>query len=471
MNALEAIGVLGVILFFIPQSLFLLLYAVLSFYSSRYREKDAREGYSGELVSVIIPVRREPAEYIERALENLSKLAESVNLEVIIVSDDPGDYLPVLRSIIGKWSSRLRVYYIWRAEPKGFRSGALNTGLFAAAGDYIYVLDVDSSPDPCLFTKGVGLLKSDEKLFAVVGRWAGRNTDTRLSKAISLNMEFVVNVLFKARSVLGLNIPPLGTGTIFKARVLREELRGWDEDRIQDDMDIGARAFAKGYRVEYIDSCRVYVEVPRRYSSLKTQQERWAYGATDVAVSRASLILRGAGRWINKAETIFFLSQYVIVLLYWIGFLVTGSISLFLRRDLALEYYPLTILWLLSQALFSYSEQRCLEGPMWDKAVNMGRIAAVTVSLSPSISKGVIRALLRIRMEYKRTPKGVYEKYSRAGTVPGELILLAVLSTLLFMFLYYKMIVLSIITCMNIAGLVYTLIRWGCDIVPCSQTA
>jgi cellulose synthase/poly-beta-1,6-N-acetylglucosamine synthase-like glycosyltransferase len=465
LNALTLTGLIGVILLFLPSTVFLLTYSILGFQSKKYKEKRGLKQYSGELVSIIIPVRREPVEYIERALAKLAELRNLINIEVIIVSDDPPEFLGELRSLVDKWRGVLRVNYIWRMEPRGFRAGALNTGLFASIGDYVYVMDVDSFFDPCLITEGVSLLKSEERLAAVVGRWSVWNTGSRLSDAIGVNMNYVVNVLFKARSALGLNVFPLGTGTIYKASVLRDVLKGWDENRIQDDMDLGVRLHHKGFSVEYLDSCRVYVEAPTRYSSLKLQQERWAYGATDVVLTRLRLILESPLSLASKLESILFLSQYITILLMWIGFALTVVASLLAGVDFASRYLYMLLAWLVAEAVFGLAEAKMLKGDYKFIAVNQGRIAAVTTALSTPVVKGVVKALLRVKLEYKRTPKGFFEKSFIGRGLSGEIVHTALLAAALTLILPRRYTVLALVTSMYLAGLVYTLIRWPKDIL------
>ncbi|WP_434731180.1 glycosyltransferase family 2 protein [Thermogladius sp. KZ2Tp1] len=464
MSPLDLAGLVGVALFLLPQTLFFAFYSLLGLYSKRYSEKRGSEAYLGETVSIIIPVKGEPPDYVEAALKRVSELSSTVNVEVIVVSDDPPEFLEYLRRLVDEWRGRLRVYYVWRSEPRGFRAGALNVGLSASTGEYVYVMDVDSFFDPCLVLRGVSLLKSSERLAGVVGRWSVWNKGSRLSEALAYNMEYVVNVLFKARSALSLDIFPLGTGTLFKASVLKG-LGGWDEERIQDDMDLGVRLYGMGYRVEYIDSCRVYVEAPTRYSSLRVQQERWAYGATDVLLARLGALLRSPVSLVSKFESALFLSQYTVVLLLWVGFAVTVAASLLGGVDYAAKYALVAGAWLFSQALFAAVEAHTLRAGLRESAVNQGRLAAVTVALSVPILRGVAKALARVRQEYKRTPKGLFERRLRGKGVSGELALLVALAVVLSLVALRRYVLLSLITGMYTVSVVYTLIRWPRDII------
>ncbi len=417
----ELIGLLGMILLLVPSSIFFILYIVFYRFGQRYNRKSIVELHN-ELVSIIIPIRKEPIEILDDAFKHVSKWSNS-NYEFIVVSDDPPDNLENVKKVVHEWRRRgLNIIFVWRSEPRGFRTGALNTGLWLSRGKYIYVMDVDSRVSESFILKAASLIKK-EGAVAVVARWTGKNKDSRVAEAISYSMKFIVDALYRGRSSLGLPVFPVGTGTVYDAVYLKSVLGGWDEDRIQDDMEIGCRIMRRGGKILFLDEEPVYVEVPRTYRSFRIQQERWSYGATDVAISRFWDIVRSPQPWYAKLEAFNFLLQYLPAMLGLIGFLLL-TIGVFVSGiDFYRVYWWLGVPWLMAAALYvRYYIRSVRESGLdtWRCLVNLGRSSAITVSLTPTITAAILRAFLRRPFVYKRTPKGAHEKILHGYRIPWE---------------------------------------------------
>ncbi len=460
------LGLLGILLLILPSGLFFLLYIVFYYQGKRYLLPETGKS-SGGLVSVIMPVRKEPIEIIEDAFRHLSGW-RNLNFEVILVSDDPPENLSVLRELVEKWRRRgLSIVFVWRSEPRGFRTGALNTGLQLSNGKYIYVMDVDSRVNESFLLKASSFIEEGEAV-AVVARWTGRNRDSRIAEAVSASMKFIVDSLYKGRSALGLPVFPVGTGTVYDARYLKEVLGGWDEERIQDDMEIGARIMRLGGRIAFIDNEPVYVEVPRRFRSLRVQQERWSYGTTDVAIARFRHILYSKQPWYAKLEAYNFLLQYVPEVLGFLGFIFILLGVLLEGYDVMGVYWWLGLPWIILAGLYSYYYLRSLEElgyDRWRGLVNLGRSAAITVALTPTITGAVVRAFLRKRFVYKRTPKGRHEGMLGSFRFPWELVftVFTLFASLLELFMGYIYSGLWSLT--YSIGYMYACFRWFDDII------
>ncbi len=463
---LIVLGLLGIILLLVPSSLFFLLYIVFYIHGRRYEVPRTNAGWYGK-ISVIIPIRKEPLELLDDALKHLSNW-KNTRFEAIIVSDDPPENLPGISRIVEKWRGKgLDIVFIWRSEPRGFRTGALNTGLYAASGDYLYVMDVDSRVNESFIRKAASLIHNGRAV-AVVARWTGKNWDSRIAEAISASMKFIVDSLYRGRSALKLPVFPVGTGTVYDKRFLRDVLKGWDEDRIQDDMEIGSRIMWLGGKILFIDNEPVYVEVPRRFKSLRIQQERWSYGATDVAIARFRHIIHSKQPWYAKLEAFNFLLQYLPAMLGLIGF-ITILLSVFFEGvDVFGVYWWIGAPWLVLSGLYSYFYILSLREAgfnAWRSIVNLGRSAAITVSLTPTISAAIFRALLRMRFAYKRTPKGKHEGLLSGYRFPWELVTgLFVLFSSLWM-LYFGYMYTGLWGLSYSAGYIYSCIRWFNDII------
>ncbi|WFO76194.1 glycosyltransferase [Desulfurococcaceae archaeon MEX13E-LK6-19] len=419
------------------------------------------------IVSIIIPVRKEPLEYIDDALNNLSEWSIRDKIEIIIVSDDTKDYALQIQNLVNKWRQKgLNIIFLWRSEPRGFRTGALNTGLWASIGETVYIMDVDSRINESFIIKGVKLIRT--KAMAVVGRWSAKNKDTRLSEALAHTMDYIVDSIYRGRSCLKLPVFPVGTGTIYDADKLKKIYNGWDEERIQDDMELGARIMYRGDKIIYLDEEEVLVEVPRRFKSFRIQQERWAYGAMDVVISRFKHIIFSKQRFYARIEAFLFLLQYLPLLLALIGIPLAVFVSIAYKIDPFAYAWIINVLWSITAALYikNYAESAAETGASFYKAlVSLGRISAATIALTPAVSKGMILAILRKKYTYKRTPKGVHEHLLGTLRFPTELVLGIIFIITSFYLLYIGILLTGLWLLAYSLGYLYTFMRWPHDII------
>lgn len=373
-------------------------------------------------ISFIIPVKREPVDYIVDAVKYIKSL-DIDDYEVLIISDDDEESKKELFHVMSKLREEgYNVWLIWRSEPRGYRTGAINTGLFASRCRYIYVMDVDSRPEKRFLQRAFNVLKSDPRIIAVVGRWEPLNTDSKISEALSLGLRFLTKILYKARSSLGLFTYPLGTGTLYDSNVLKNSLNGWDEERIQDDMELGTRIMYSGFKVLYLDDYVVYVENPSTYRAFRIQQSRWAYGALDTAISRARYIFKSRYPLVVRIEAFLYLLQYIPQTSVFTGITLLTLISLIKPGEYvsALLVFAWITLLVMYTGLMYYSTG--VNTPMWNFLIQCSRLSAISTAASLYIAINTYKSLLRIREEYKRTPKGIYQRQYTYLRIPCEFI-------------------------------------------------
>ncbi len=463
MSVSDLIGLLAVIATFVPQILFYISHSFFYIISRRFKSSFEKIEENYKSVSFIVPIRNEPLDYIEKLLEYIGGF-NLPEYEILIVSDDDENVKEELFRKLHEWrSKRYNVWLIWRKHPVGFKSGALNTGLYASIGDYVFPLDVDCRPEKCLLGKSISLMEKNPSVVGVVGKWEPLNIDDRLSQAIGLTMKVMVETLFKGRSVLGLSVFPLGTGTIFKSKPLKEELRGWDVERIQDDMEIGCRIIGKGYRIEYFDDCKAYVEVPSSYKGLRIQQARWAYGATDVFMSRFKQLVKSPQRLLGKIESLMFLLQYLPAMLAFFGTIILATLYSLTKIDYLLMYYYVFVAWIGFQGVYGYilySKINAVLNNKWAAIVNLGRNAAVVTALTPYLSWSMIKAFLRMKITYKRTPKGVFERAGSRARVPVEFITGSAFFTVSIYLLFSGAVLTGLWVLLQSLGYLYVSYRW-----------
>jgi cellulose synthase/poly-beta-1,6-N-acetylglucosamine synthase-like glycosyltransferase len=428
---------------------------------SEYALKSAHD------ISFIIPVKREPLDYVERAIRRICEL-EIPGEEIIVVSDDdPAIKDEILRVVSRAQSNGCNVWFVWRSIPRNARTGAINTGLFASKNPYVYVVDVDTYPERCFLDVAVSILESSAEYACIVGRWEPLNYDSRLSAALAAGLKYMVTVLYRARSRLGLYTYPLGTGTLFRSDVLKNILGGWDEQRIQDDMEVGARIMHIGLRVAYVDDCAIYVENPSSYKAFRVQQYRWAYGAVDTAISRVKHILCSKYPLLVRLDALFYLLQYIPQVLAFLGGLLLAVTVLVKPLDYILLVYPLLLVYTGSMILHSlvlYREARLATQSTWDAVTQMGRLAAVTSAISLYTLIGTLKAILRVKADYKRTPKGLHQRVYSQLRAPWEILLGLLFLSSSAVAVLSSAYLTTLILLLHAATYIYILVRYPRDV-------
>ncbi len=462
------LGLLGMILITIPSIIVMFIHSILYLIGRKFRvETSIVDDFVDKKITVIMPIRKEPLEIVDDGLNHLHSLELGKHMEVIIVSDDPKDYLDSLKKLVSKWRDRgLDLYLVWRSESRGFKAGALNVALGLSTGDYVYVMDVDNRLSKEALLKAIGLIEN-EGYEAVVIRWYGGSRDTRVSEAIASSMDYIVDSIYRGRACLKLPLLTVGTGTLFKTSYLKSVVGGWDEERILEDIDIGVRIICLNGRVGFIDKPPIHVDVPRRLKSFLIQQERWAYGAVDVALSRFKDILFSKQPLYSKIELFVYLLQYTPVLFTLLGILfITPSIVY--GDDLFYKYWFLVLPWAIVSAFYVYTftDSQARRGySRWRGVVNLGRISAITVVLSPCLSKAMLKAFFRRPFVFKRTPKGVMEARFSGLRFPYEIVLAIVLSIPALYGLCNGVLFTSSWILFYLLGYYYSIARWWRDLV------
>jgi len=466
---LDILLIIAASLIFIPSIIFFATHSYYYIKGRKYVDPSPKRMFLNDYVTIIIPVRREPIEYIDEALNCLYKMGLNDRIEAIIISDDTyEDYLKI-KELASNWMRKgLRVYVIWRSVNKGFRSGALNTALWFSTGKYVYVMDVDSIIQKEFLLKASSIMNEDPSVVAVVGRWSGKNKNTRLAEAITCSMNFVVDTIYRGRASLKLPLFVLGTGTLFRASYLKHVLKGWDEERyLADDLEISCRIMGKGGKVVFIDDTYIMLENPWKYHALMVQQERWVAGSLDVLIHRFKNVFKSPYPWYAKLDVAWYLLQYFPPVATLLGALILLILVSLQPLDYMAVFWPLGLTWSLFAGIYSYNYISSLKSHgcgTWKAIVNLGRSSAITVALSPVMLKAYITTILGFRMAYKRTPKGSFVHRSHGLRVPIEFIigitmllygLTSIYKGLLFTggwFLTYSL------------GYVYSMIRWWREI-------
>ena len=250
--------------------------------------------------SVILPVKDEQR-VVGRLLEALSNLRyPTEKLEIVIVEDGSADDT---FEVCRQFACSHRNVKVFRPSFSSGKPSALNYGLKRCSGEVVAVFDADNVPD------GDALLKAaryfaDPGVAAVQGRTLSINSqENMLTEFISYEEAVWCEAYLQGKDVLGLFVHLKGSCQFIRRDIL-EQLEGFDEAFLADDMEISARLTERGHTIRYASDVRSWQESPADLKTLFNQRTRWFRGTMEVAFKYGRLMTHPNRRTLDAEATL-----------------------------------------------------------------------------------------------------------------------------------------------------------------------
>lgn len=233
------------------------------------RRRPVRPAAEQVLVSIVVPAYDE-ARVVANCVRSI--LAdEHPRKQVILVDDGSRDgTLDVLR----RFADEPGVVVV--SKPNGGKASALNAGLAHAQGEFVLFVDADG-----IFTTGTvrRMLEAFDR--PSVGAVCGNDEPVNLDRAQTVLLALLTHVGtgFVRRALAVAHCLPIVSGNLgaFRRDVV-EELGGFDETTLGEDLELTWRVHRAGYRVAFAPRAVVYAEVPSTVRALWRQRVRWTRG-------------------------------------------------------------------------------------------------------------------------------------------------------------------------------------------------
>ena len=270
-------------------------------------------------ISILIPIRNEPEELVKELAQNLRSLKyEKDKIEIIVVDDSKRDWernKAIFCSMLN-----YKVKYLHREKNRGFKPGALNDALKLSNGELIVCMDVDSRLPRDALVLAASYLENDE--ISYIQYITRPRLHNFISYGYSIFIEFRNSVFQPALHRLGFPLI-IGYGYVIKRSVL-EEVGGWREEALAEDLELSARLASRGYRGLFISHDYVLENPPATCVALRKQQERWIYGAFQTFIHT----VKNTNMFRNK--------------LLWTLYILLTSMFLGLTSNLIISIIPIT---------------------------------------------------------------------------------------------------------------------------------
>lgn len=265
-------------------------------------------------VSVVVPAKNEEA-VIEATVRSLCAMQYAVggapHFEVIVVDDRSTDRTG---AILAALAAELPIAVVQTPEGSVGKAAALNLGIARARHDVIAVFDADARVErdfldrmvPYLDEPGVGGVQSQRRLYNAA--------QTRLTRIQDDEYRVLQRGLQRARRALGGMVCFSGNGLLLRREAL-EEVGGWNEAALTEDIDLSVRFHLAGWEIRYCDEAVVWEEAVPDLWALMRQRTRWFEGAIRCLGDHLSAILLSRTSLYKRMDMLFFLGGALLVTL------------------------------------------------------------------------------------------------------------------------------------------------------------
>lgn len=233
-------------------------------------------------VSVLIPAHNEEKN-IEMALKSILCLNYPRNLlEVIVINDASTDRTAEL-------VRKMRGVVLINNKKNMGKAHSLNRALKIAKGKLIACIDADSTVESDILMKMVGYFE-DPKIASVTPALKVMKPRNFLERIQAT--EYLLNIfLRKSLDVIdSIHVTP-GVFSVYRKNVL-QEVGGFDEDNLTEDMEIALRIHDAGYRITNRLDAFSYTICPSNLRALFKQRLRWYRGALQNTAKYKHMIFR-----------------------------------------------------------------------------------------------------------------------------------------------------------------------------------
>lgn len=225
-------------------------------------------------VTVMIPAHNEE-NVISKTIENILEM-DYEPFEIIVIDDRSDDNTANVIKDIEENNEKVTALIRDKDSFPG-KSAVLNDALFLAKGEAILVLDADARIEPDFLSKLVPTLEPED-VGAVQARKVILNKDYNILTRCQ-NNEYTLDSHFQVgRDAVKGAVELRGNGELIK-RIALDDISGWNNETITDDLDMSTQLHIKGWDVRFCPEAIVYEEGIIYLMPLFRQRRRWFEGS------------------------------------------------------------------------------------------------------------------------------------------------------------------------------------------------
>ena len=227
-------------------------------------------------------------------------------------------------------------------------------------------------------------------------------------QALMLDGHFVIEQTARNRAGCFFNFN--GTAGIWRASAIADA-GGWQHTTVTEDLDLSYRVQLKGWQCLYLPHIVVPAELPVEMNSFKSQQFRWAKGASQVTKKLLGKVLRADIPLHVKFEAFLHLTNNFNYLLLMALLLLSLPYQVYVSQHQweygLIIYLPIFIVTTLNLFVFYGVSQRAQNSTIspFQFGYHIFFLLSVGIGMSLNQSLAVCDGLLRFGTDFVRTPK------------------------------------------------------------------
>ena len=379
---------IGISQFFIFQFLFLKSHKV---------EQRVLKDYGGNLptIDILICTYNESKDLLEKTIVAALNTDYNDSLKTVNVCDDGR------RAEIKELCKKYNVNWIIRDNNEGAKAGNINNALNFLSGELFAVLDADMIVDKSFLKKTVGYFVDNDVAFVQTPQ-CYYNRDMyqyNLKKNIPNEQDFFMRDVQDARASVNA-VLHVGTNAVFRRQYV-DEIGGYPTCSITEDMAVGMKLQAKGYRSIFINEVLALGLSATTYSDLVSQRDRWCRGNLQVfkhfnpifekglTLSQKIAYLDGVLYWFSSLQKMIFILAPII-------FLMTKTKLLDAEfRSVISVFVPFFV----GQMLIFKTLSPKTRSIKWSHYYE--------VAMAPHISMSVLKEIFALKVKFNVTPKNI----------------------------------------------------------------
>lgn len=261
-------------------------------------------------VTIMVPAHNEDR-VITSTAENILKL-DYPNFELILIDDRSEDNTARVIQDLEQRYDKIKAFVRDKDAFPG-KSAVLNDALEFAKGEAILVFDADARVESDFLSKLVPNLEPED-VGAVQARKVISNKDFNFLTRCQ-NNEYTMDTHFQVGrdSVKGA-VELRGNGELIKRTAL-EDIGGWNNYTITDDLDMSTRMHIKGWDVRFCQDAKVYEEGVMYLIPLFRQRRRWLEGSIRRYLEQFSDVLNSKEMSLRASlDMTAYISQFIMPL-------------------------------------------------------------------------------------------------------------------------------------------------------------
>ncbi|MDD9899242.1 MAG: glycosyltransferase family 2 protein [Candidatus Melainabacteria bacterium] len=288
-------------------------HAVFIFVAQYHRRRNPRElnGDYQPSVDIFISAHNEEA-VIGATLDRLLQLSYP-NLKIYIINDRSQDRTQEIIEACAAQAAGKIVVINRPDDAFPGKAAALNDALEISDGEVILVLDADARIEDSFIASIVSCL-DDPLVAAVQAQKVIANPEANLLARQQLHEYAMDTYLQMGRDSIRGSVELRGNGQLIKREAL-EDVGGWNEETITDDLDLSTCLHVKGWDIRFSPENKVYEEAVTTMDGFIKQRRRWAEGSMRRYLNYFLQLLKPGNLTLNQIfDTFFFLGEFSIPL-------------------------------------------------------------------------------------------------------------------------------------------------------------